>query len=694
MKEEIHVGRVGTQFFGRARSNTCRRVAPGFEFARRDFSNVWFWCCFSVTTLAAATGWAATLVDGGQAKAVIVIPAGQKSAAAGELQHYLEKASGAKLAIVAEDKLGQSKGVASRVFVGPCGVASRVVDLKKLQPEGFVIKTEANDLYIVGRDATDAGLPVEGTFYGVCEFLERFLGVRWLMAGPAGEVVPQQATIQVALADIRQEPLLWRRNIRNSKTTGHHDIILRILKDWGVPLSEWETVFSATNTRPWFEHQRFGGRVNMNFGHSYGGWWDKYHEKYPDIFALQPNGTRINSNTRERLCISNPTLWDLVAQDRIKQLREDPSLTAASISPNDGGGGNKFCCCPRCRAWDSPSAHEIYQKDPKVSQGPGEGPGIPLTDRYCRFYNEVAKRVKQEMPDRFLGCYAYSLYRTPPVVVDHLEDNVIVAYVGFSSYLSDEARKAGRDDWLRWAKVAKQLTLRPNLLSNGIGLPINYIHKLGEDLRFLADHGMRAAEFTPGIGNWGPHGLDYYVLAKLLWDPYREVDPIVDDYCRAAYGPGAEAMKDYYRRVEELTNHIAAKTSQHDVQYKRGHDYYKLTAYYTDPVLAELQACLDRASAALGSSDPAALARVGMVATGLQYAKQTRRLLMAAADVRTKKNTPAQFDKVKAEVLAYYRSLALSWAVAVDHDYFHIRRGMSLKSAPPESASKEEPLEP
>jgi hypothetical protein len=37
----------------------------------------------------------------------------------------------------------------------------------------------------VGRDASDAALKVEGTFYGVCEFLERYLGVRWLMPGPA-----------------------------------------------------------------------------------------------------------------------------------------------------------------------------------------------------------------------------------------------------------------------------------------------------------------------------------------------------------------------------------------------------------------------------------------------------------------------------------------------------------------------------
>lgn len=187
-------------------------------------------------------------------------------------------------------------------------------------------------------------------------------------------------------------------------------------------------------------------------------------ETHPEIFALQPDGTRINTPERERLCVSNPTLWGLVAQDRIRRLRADPNLTAASISPNDGGA-NKFCCCERCRAWDSPQAQEIYQNNPGIAQERN----IPLTDRYFRFYNEVAQRVKRELPHRYLGCYAYSLYRTPPVTLEHLEDNLIVGYVGFSSYVDDRVRESNREEWLRWNRLAKQLILRPNLLWGASG---------------------------------------------------------------------------------------------------------------------------------------------------------------------------------------------------------------------------------
>lgn len=177
---------------------------------------------------------AVVLVENGRPRASIVIPAQGKSAAADELQRCIEKASGAKLDILAEGKVAGTRSGAL-VYVGPVQAAGRVVDLAKLQPEGFVIKTEGQDLFIVGRDQTESGMAVDGTYYGVCEFLERFLGIRWLMPGPLGEVVPRQPTIRVASADIRQEPMLWQRFIRDGRIRGHRDAMLEILKEWNIP---------------------------------------------------------------------------------------------------------------------------------------------------------------------------------------------------------------------------------------------------------------------------------------------------------------------------------------------------------------------------------------------------------------------------------------------------------------------------
>jgi hypothetical protein len=65
---------------------------------------------------------------------------------------------------------------------------------EQLGPEGFVLDVSPRGVRILGGGKF-------GTAYGVYEFLER-LGVRWLFPGPWGEVVPQQATIRQAIADV------------------------------------------------------------------------------------------------------------------------------------------------------------------------------------------------------------------------------------------------------------------------------------------------------------------------------------------------------------------------------------------------------------------------------------------------------------------------------------------------------------
>jgi hypothetical protein len=452
--------------------------------------------------------------------------------------------------------------------------------------------------------------------------------------------------------------------------------MLRILNDWNVPVADWEATFAAEVMDPWFKHQRLGTRVRVNAGHAYGGWWDKYHEQYPEIFALQPNGSRINSNVRERLCVSNPTLWEIVAREKIDELRANPSLTAASIGPNDGGGGNKFCSCDVCRSWDGPEAKAMYEKNPKLNPGPGGvGPFPPLSDRYFRYYNEVAKRVKRAMPDRYLGVYAYSLYRSVPTTIDRLEDNIIVSYVAPNSMVSDRMREEARREFAAWSTKASQMLMRPNFLAQPVGLPVNYVHKLADDIRYFTARGMRITDYASCFGNWGTQGLNYYILAKLLWDPRREIDPLIDDYCRAAYGRGAEAMKEYYRRLEELTDRIAASNPNDPVDNTT-------TDFFTDAALARLRAPLEEAAASIAESDAMTRERVRLQFTGLEYARQTRKLMRAAADVREGKGTREQFEKVHAEVMPFYASLALDWSVAVEQNYRKIKMGLKLESAP------------
>jgi len=585
--------------------------------------------------------------------------------AAMELQTYIQKATGAHLEIKTENQLAKADATDSKIFVGPCKTTASLIDISKIQPEGFVIKIKDNDVYIVGKDKTEAGMQVDGTLNGSYEFLKRYVGVRWLMPGELGEVVPKAASLKIGQIDVSYEPLLWQRRIRDCELLGHGDKVLRILENWGVSVPEWQKHFSTQITGTWFRHHRLGARVKLKYTHAYNGWWDRFHLSHPDIFALQPDGTRILANVREQFCISNPEFLELVVKEKINELKGDAFLTAASISPNEDGE-NKFCCCEKCAAWDAPGSPKIY--------GSLKSPQISLSDRYFRFYNEVAKRVAKEVPGRYLGAYAYSYYKIPPVTINRLESNLLIGLYGFDSYLNDRTLQADRNIWLQWGKITKQLFIRPNLFWYGLGLPANYTHKIASDIRFMADNGMRAADFDGLVGNWGSEGLDYYVTAELLWNPYADVNVIIDDYCKAAYGNGAPAMKAYYERLETLTNTIAREGRYTDLEA----DAHRLVGYYTDDVLNELGLQVDKALATIGTSDSAAVARVKLVATALDYTLRVKRLVLAAYSVRTGQSAAKEFETIKTQADKYFASLAMSWSVSTPNNYIYVKDTLSL----------------
>ncbi len=632
---------------------------------------------------------AAIVVENHTARAVIVVPAAEAAGdaqarmaaqsvadAAAELRTYIAKSTGATLPIVPENLLQEEPATAATLFVGPCQATSKSINTDGLQPEGFMIKVAGARVYIVGNDRTKEGLAVQGTAYGCFAFLEKFLGVRWLMPGELGEVVPTRATLVLDDAELREEPLLWQRKLRDTALPGQKDRVAKIVQEWGVSIPQWEKMFAANITSPWFRRQRLGSRVKVVYGHAYGGWWDRYHEKYPEIFALQPDGTRNTGGYREKLCVSNPTLWTLVAQEKIRELKANPFLSAASISPNDGGG-SEHCSCAQCRAWDAKTVVKTVDDDPDAIR---DTPQPSLTDRHFRFYNEVAKLVAKEVPDRFLGCYAYSIYRVPPVELDELEKNLIVGFVGFNSYLSDRVRTQDRQYWTEWSRRSQQLFVRPNLFCFGMGLPVNYVRKLASDLRFMAANGMRAADYDGLSGNWGTEGLNYYAAARLLWNPDADPAAIIDDYCAAAYGQGAPAMKQYYARLEKFTDQIAAEDKyQGDTTLNVRVNGSTLAGYYSDSLLDELRAMTDNARAAIGSSDPRASARVDLVRAGLDYVPHVRNLILAAAAVREGRSTEATFKTILANENAYFATMALSWSVSVGHNYHYIRGTLRLK---------------
>ena len=94
------------------------------------------------------------------------------------------------------------------------------------------------------------------------------------------------------------------------------------------------------------------------------------------------------------------------------------------------------------------------------------------------------------------------------------------------------------------------------------GMPLLYVHKFGKDFRYLGDHGMMGTDFDACCHNWATQGLNYYVVARLHWNPEQDVNAIVDDYCQAGFGPAARSVRRYFDGLEALMDKAAAKKAK------------------------------------------------------------------------------------------------------------------------------------
>jgi len=530
------------------------------------------------------------------------------------------------------------KGTRPETFllVGPSDLAARLgVTADGLTRGAIRLRTVGNALVLLGADAATPSDPY-GSRHAVVTFLEEIVGMRYLWPGELGLVTPRHETL--ALPDLDREftPAIGQRKIRWSSRNDRMDAGLAYL---GFTPADYDTRFAratgkADGLPDWIEWQRLGGTLDLAGGHSYGHAWEKYHRDHPEWFALQPNGSRDLSQLtpgRARLCKSNLALIDALARDKIAELKAS-GAKSISLSPNDGGRAT-FCVCEECRKLDPPEARRITLTD-YTATPPREYEAAALTDRMVWFWNQLATRIEAEVPGTTFVVYAYSAYKAPPVR-ETLHPRLAVFFVGVS-YDRDTARAEGRADWDAWSAMAGQLVWRPNLLLYGRreGVPSVFLHKLADDLRHFTRHGLIGTDFDSLIHHWAAEGLNAYGLARLLWDPTLTADAILDDYCRTGFGPAAAPVREWFLRLEALTDRVAAG------------DGDKL-APYTAGTCAGLHALLDQA-AALAAADDTVRRRLDFLRSAVTFAEvQARTHAFSAAH---REQTPG------AESLARFRA--------------------------------------
>jgi len=481
---------------------------------------------------------AVEVVKDGRPRATVILSAeatAEEREAAQELVQYVERATGARLPIAASaDPL-----TVTRILVGGSASPPNVRrQIEKLQPDGYIIRVSPDYSIIL------AGQKRHGTSFAVYQFLERFLGVRWLWPGESGEVVPATKNLALDLSSRTEEPAyLWRSLGPGGALWGPYD-------RWEAELRIGISPEHQKVQRQWELRNRFGG-ARIYGGHSWGMLVPpaKYGAEHPEYFALV-NGKRdskaegFDGKHLRQLCTTNPDVIRIVTEGVIRFFDEHPDYDGFSITGNDGRG---FCECDRCRALDT-SETQLERADPETG---AQRVSTVITDRIITFSNQVAEGVAKKYPDKLLMVAAYGPYRRPPTkIAPH--PNLMSQYC-FEAHRhwNDESAK---NDWTMtegWSRLANYRGIYEYFIRGGFpDLPRLAPDKIEETVRRLSKMDYRYYQTQHGDG-YAINGFNYYLLGRLLWDPSLKWQDVMQDYTDKGFGQAAPAVRRYFQRMSD-----------------------------------------------------------------------------------------------------------------------------------------------
>ena len=462
-------------------------------------------CFFALLIGVASAG--TTIVGGGKPAATIVLGEMDNSVPldsilartplqnAERLSELIKKSTGVKLAIAKKDD-GIDGG---RIVLS-------IAKPELMDMEGFVIEFPSDGVVNI-----TGGSP-RGLEYGVTEFLERYVGVRWLFPSELGVYVPKHKEIVISdTKRIEQKPAFIRRFMAG----GSHR------KDVQAQYCQWIV------DRKGNFHQRFNVPHNM---------WriisvKKYAETHPEFFPVYGGKRYIpeeDNQIRWNHCYTAKGIVDAVVE-------EVKGKKMVSLCVNDGG---HHCECEECLKLDGDHKNYIGLRNRSRS--------------YLLFCNAVAKRC----PDTLFGFDAYSEMAEPPVGGGIVLEKNLIPVLTYDSYQWMDAARRERSQRLlhEWHNISPGgIGWYDYIYGNSYVFPRIYTHFLADNIRYLHANGVKyfQGEYYPN-GNW----LDCikgYVVYKLLWDVTLDTDEIIDDWCRSCVGEAAApVLKEFYRRVESF----------------------------------------------------------------------------------------------------------------------------------------------
>jgi hypothetical protein len=431
--------------------------------------------------------------------------------AAQEFQRFFEQATGILLPVH-----NTNVNASNHIYIGNSVALTEsgiMVDVSELGEEGLHVIIKKNLLAIVG------GKP-RGTLYGVYQFLEDELGVRFLTHDHTH--VPDSSKARIPCREYVYKPpfsFRWSYYAENSKRP---DFAARL----------------RVNTVT--ADEKLGGKTGQNLiSHSFHKLvpFSKYGKDHPEYYALV-DGKR-DTNTAwsgPQLCVTNPEVVKVAAEAAIRFLNEH-QFSNISVSQADT---DKYCRCSRCQ--------EVNMCE-----------GTPMGSQLA-FVNAVAELVEKAHPNVKVGTLSYWYTRKPPKTI-RPRHNVQIQLCSIECctlHPIDDLGCPRNTEFCRdvneWGKICDDVWIwNYNTNFTAYDLPFPNLRSIGPNVRYFLRNNAKGV-FMQANGN-GTSGelsdLRNYVVSRLLWNPSLDDQKLIVEFVKLHYKSAAQPILDYIEMLHD-----------------------------------------------------------------------------------------------------------------------------------------------
>jgi len=227
-------------------------------------------------------------------------------------------------------------------------------------------------------------------------------------------------------------------------------------------------------------------------------------------------------------------------------MEKNPATQGISMGLNDSG---TICLCKDCRALYAEEDNGQYFDHVDI-------PLAGQTRALMEVLNEVCAYLESKGHDKVtINAFAYGTATYPPSV--DLHENIVIHFCPINMcylhgpeeceywenrYYFDEVLKG-------WGKIAKRITIFEYPLSyNEPGAPYAVWGQVQNYMQlYYENSAVGLTQCTCSIYDVNFYEMTSYIYARLLWDPYLDLEALYQDFLPKYYGGGWQYIREYLR---------------------------------------------------------------------------------------------------------------------------------------------------